>query len=380
MMQNGEKPGQERNVDALLSTPDLAGALESEQFRRFLDQVPIAIVVSEMNPEERIVYANPEFERVSGQLAGALVTKTWDALLGHEEEIGDEQKKGASRALGRAVTVSSDYIGTFIIEGEEGRSVSAEAYSNVIENEDGTPCYRFVALVEVAPHRVQQRDELEKQVRDKDVLLREIQHRVKNNLQMIAALLRIEARNAENRAEPGLFSRLAGRIEAIKILYSLLDERGSGDEIDLGVYLGEIATAAMRSYAVEGVRLDLKVDAYTVSVNVAMPAGLVVNELLTNALKHAFAGRDGGTITLHSLTDGNGCRVIVADDGNGLPEGVEWPRRGKLSSLIVRSLRENAKAGFDVESAPGRGMRVTIAFTRASAAPEQPGNGSAGGN
>src|SRR5581483_337036 len=119
-------------------------------------------------------------------------------------------------------------------------------------------------------------------------------------------------------------------------------------------------------------RLDLKVDAYPVSVNVAMPTGLVVNELLTNALKHAFSGREGGTITLHSLSDGNGCQIVVADDGNGLPEGTEWPRRGKLSSLIVQSLRENAKAGLEVESKPGSGMKVKITFTRRAAAPEPP--------
>ena len=67
---------------------------------------------------------------------------------------------------------------------------------------------------------------------------------------------------------------------------------------------------------------------------------------MTNALKHAFTGRYWGTITLRSLADGEGCRVIVADDGVGLPEGVEWPKPGKLSSLIVRSLRENALFRF----------------------------------
>ena len=96
-------------------------------------------------------------------------------------------------------------------------------------------------------------------------------------------------------------------------------------ELDLGVYLSQIAAAVMRSHAVEGIRLDLKVDAYPVSVNVAMPTGLVVNELLTNALKHAFVGRDGGTITLHSLADAHGCRIVVADDGVGLP------RRGGMA-------------------------------------------------
>jgi two-component sensor histidine kinase len=101
-----------------------------------------------------------------------------------------------------------------------------------------------------------------------------------------------------------------------------------------------------------------------------MPAGLVVNELLTNALKHAFKGRDGGTITLQSLSDGVGCRVLVADDGVGLPRGTEWPQRGRLGALIVHSLRENANASLEVESSPGNGTRATIVFTRAASAPE----------
>jgi len=74
-------------------------------------------------------------------------------------------------------------------------------------------------------------------------------------------------------------------------------------------------------------------------------------------------------ITLHSLTDSTGCRVTIADDGIGLPEGVEWPKRGKLGALIVRSLRENAKADLKVESSPGKGTWVTIGFERAASAP-----------
>ena len=110
-------------------------------------------------------------------------------------------------------------------------------------------------------------------------------------------------------------------------------------------------------------------DVLSVSIDVAMPAGLVVNELLTNALKHAFVGGGGGTITLHSTTQPNGCHVVVADDGVGLPEGVSWPRPGKLSALIVRSLEQNANAHIDVQSAPGQGMRVTITFRCEDAAP-----------
>jgi two-component sensor histidine kinase len=78
---------------------------------------------------------------------------------------------------------------------------------------------------------------------------------------------------------------------------------------------------------------------------------------------------------LSSLSDGNGCRIVVADNGVGLPTGVEWPQTGKLGALIVQSLRENAKARLEVESSPGKGMRVTILFTRAAAAPEAASTG-----
>ena len=124
----------------------------------------------------------------------------------------------------------------------------------------------------------------------------------------------------------------------------------------------------MRAHGVEGIRLDLKVDTWPVSINVAMPTGLVVNELLTNSFKHGFKDRDGGTITVHSLVDDHGCRVIVADDGVGLPPGMEWPKPGKLSGLIINSLRQNAKADVSIQSEPGKGVRVTIRFSRAAAA------------
>jgi len=130
----------------------------------------------------------------------------------------------------------------------------------------------------------------------------------------------------------------------------------------------------MTSHAVEGIRLDMKVDTYPVSINVAMPTGLVVNELLTNSLKHAFAGRDGGKITLHSVVDGDGCRVVVADDGIGLPPGESWPKRGKLGALIAQSLEENAKAAFEVNSVPGNGTRVTIFFKRSATTAEASGD------
>jgi two-component sensor histidine kinase len=269
--------------------------------------------------------------------------------------------------LGHAVTQQHDYVGSFVVS-RSGAPATVDAWSSIIEDDSGAPIFRLVALVETAKRPGSILDEMEERLREKDVQLRELQHRVKNNLQMITALIRVEAKGLSDRTTSEGFDRLAGRVEALGVLYRSLSEAKPGRAVDLGVYLSEIAAAVMRAHAVEGIRLDLQVDSWPVSIDVAMPAGLVVNELLTNALKHAFKDRNRGTITVRSTSELDGYRVIVADDGVGLPDGVAWPRPGKLSALIVRSLEQNAKASIDLESAPGKGTRITIAFSQSGPA------------
>ncbi|HYW15424.1 MAG TPA: histidine kinase dimerization/phosphoacceptor domain -containing protein [Allosphingosinicella sp.] len=355
-----------RPAEDLLDSPDLAQALESGQFKQFLDHMPVAIAVSELREPECVVYANLEFERLSGLRSGEIVGRGWESLPGRGQAEGDE------RSLGEAVGGEQEYVGVFQIECSGGAR-TVDAWSNLIEAEDGTPCFRLVALAEAGRRGEAHAEELERLIEEKDVLLRELQHRVKNNLQMITALIRLEARSLPDDSTGSRFDRLAGRVESLALLYRSLSDDVNAETIDLGVYLSEIASAVMRAHAPEGIRLDLKVDTWPVSVNVAMPAGLVVNELLTNALKHAFVGRDGGTITLHSLVDAGGCRVVVADDGTGLADGETWPKPGKLGAMIVQSLRQNAKARLDVRSTPGEGVQVTIFFDRADAAPPEKG-------
>jgi PAS domain S-box-containing protein len=355
-----------KQVEQLLEMPNLADALENDRFKQFLDHIPFAVAVSELQPTERIIYANLEFERLAGQAASSLHGKPWSSLL------RSVTAKEDGRDLTEAIADDDDYIGEFTIQHADD-TLSVDAWSNAIQDDDGSVRFRLLALADISHKDRSDHETLEAKIREKDTLLRELQHRVKNNLQMVTALIRLEARNLPDNATDERFDRLAGRMEALGLLYSLLSSEAPDDSIDLGVYLSQIASAVMKAHAVEGVRLDLKVDTWPVSINVAMPTGLVVNELLTNALKHAFAGRDGGTIKLHSLVDETGCRVTVADDGIGLPDATEWPKPGKLAALIVQSLRQNAGARVDVDSAPGKGAKVTIMFTRANATPDNQG-------
>jgi two-component sensor histidine kinase len=153
----------------------------------------------------------------------------------------------------------------------------------------------------------------------------------------------MEARNAQQVGESERFNRLAGRIEALSILYRSIYAGGKTETVDLGTCVSQIASSVMAAHAIEGIRLDMKVDTWPVSVNVAVPVGLIVNELMTKALKYAFVGRDGGEIKVRCTIDGEGCKVLIADDGIGLTDKGERPRRGKLTAMIVQSVRNNAK-------------------------------------
>jgi two-component sensor histidine kinase len=358
-----ENPSDADRVEQLLETPRLADALESDRFKQFLDHVPVAIAVSELQPSETITYANLEFERLTGRPVAEIVGRNWKALPGVASGELDDEK------LSHAVEYGEEYIGRFTIALGNG-VIDVDAWSNTIQDDDGNDIFRLVALAQVGGG-IESAEDLKSKLRQKDALLLELQHRVKNNLQMITALIRMEARNLPDEESGKRFDRLAGRVTALSLLYDCLsgEQHGEGDSIDLGVYLSQIASAVMQAHAPEGIRLDLTVDTWPVSVNVAMPTGLVVNELLTNALKHAFMGRERGTIRLHSLIDQDGCRVTVGDDGIGLPDGLTWPKPGKLGAVIAQSLRENARATLNVASTPGAGTEVTLFFAREAAAP-----------
>jgi PAS domain S-box-containing protein len=343
-------------INDLFDSTELIQAIQSEEFRQFLDHIPIAIVISKLiRGDHRVCYANEAFENLTGRTLADFGGRGWAILDGFKAE-NDQQVTLSGAVLGGV----GDFLGAF--RSEEPKPLVVEAFSGSIEDDNGTEKYRIAALIDVTDRERAEREEFARQMRDKDTLLKEVQHRVKNNLQLVVALVRLEAR-AEKRGDRINLAALAGRIESLYLLYRALTPDVPSNEIDLGHYVSQIASAVMNTYAADGIRLDIQVDHAPVSINIALPVGLLVNELLTNAYKHAFGGRGHGLITVWCLRHGvDRYRVIVSDDGIGLPEGVVWPVPGKIGALVVQSLRENTKTDVNVESAPDRGVRVTITF------------------
>lgn len=342
------------HLDHLLASPELIEALEQESFKHFLDQLPVAIVIAKLiGDQQRIVYANLAFEKLTGIAPAQAFGKDWTILDGYSQETDP------ARSMGQAIISGEDYLGCFVLAEPGNRVPRVEVSTTLVQREAENADFRLAALVDVSQREHAIRQEYEKTLRNRDLQLKELQHRVKNSLQIITALIRIEARSVGD-VEKARFNSMAARIEALGILYHALSTAPSASEIDLGSYLSQLASAVLRSHAEDGIQLSVRVENCPTSINIAMPVGLVVNEAMTNALKHAFKDRDEGTISLHCVNHDSGYAIEITDDGIGLPAGEMWPQPGKISALIVQSLHENTKAEVQVESQPGNGTRISF--------------------
>lgn len=348
-----DSSGAPASAAEVVASPEVARAVESDEFRPILDQFPIALALARLeNGTHRIWYANAAFAALMGMEAASIQGKDWSLLSAYCHE------KEPSRTLAQSIADAEDFLGRFT---DAQTKKTVEAYAGLIESEESGKSYSIVALVDVTDRDRTEWEKLHQSLADKDMLLRELQHRVRNNLQMVVALIRLEARQ-HSRGDTVDFNRLARRIDALSILYTSLSEKPEDSHIDLAVYIGNIANAVMEGHGPDGVRLELKLESCIVPMRSAMSVGLVVNELITNAFKYAFAARGGGVITIRCERKDSLCVVVVEDDGAGLPAGITWPMPGKIGDLMVKSFRENTRGEFRTVSSPGKGVTATISF------------------
>jgi two-component sensor histidine kinase/CheY-like chemotaxis protein len=211
-----------------------------------------------------------------------------------------------------------------------------------------------------------ERDRLAKSLAEKDVLLREVHHRVKNNLQVIASLLRMQAKSVAGEGAARAFRDSQNRVESMALVHEQLYATDDLREVDLAKHAEALANNLFQSYGVDPARIGrrLEIDSLPLAIDRAIPAGLILNELISNALKHAFPDNRCGTIAIFGRRE-NGLVVLsVQDDGVGLAKTVDLRRSKSLGLEIVNILTRQLKGTFQVEDGgaiPG-GVAWTLSF------------------
>ncbi|MBX7185748.1 MAG: GAF domain-containing protein [Vicinamibacteria bacterium] len=203
-------------------------------------------------------------------------------------------------------------------------------------------------------------------LREKEALLKEVHHRVKNNLQVIASLLRMEGRRSVHEAAKSALGQMQGRIYSMALLHETLYRSGNFASVDLKSYLGDLTRQLFRSHALQpgAVQLHLDLASLRVDIDQAIPCGLIVNELASNSLRHGFGNGRTGDLWISLQPSQNGEFVLtVRDNGPGLPEDFEDRRRQSLGLQLVSDLARQLQGRLNVQG-PQAQFEVTLTPTR----------------
>lgn len=205
--------------------------------------------------------------------------------------------------------------------------------------------------------------EAETSLRERELLLSEIHHRVKNNMQIVSSLLRMQSRRCDDPNTQGILDDSRSRVSAMALIHETLYQPSNLSSVSLREYIDQLTANILDSYGVDGGRITLKTEVEPIFLNIetATPCGLIINELVTNCLKYAFPEKRPGVITLSMKRDGGGCLLEVSDNGVGLPEGLDIRQTKSLGLQLVINLTEAQLQGR-VEVQRGEGVAYRITF------------------
>jgi PAS domain S-box-containing protein len=215
----------------------------------------------------------------------------------------------------------------------------------------------------------QMEDQIRAALEEKGLLLREIHHRVKNNLQIIISLFNLQTSYVTDQNAYKALREGQDRIKSMALIHERFYQADGLSQIDFDDYIKRLAENLFQSFRIPVGKITLNIHSEKIALDIdtAVPTGLIINEIVTNALKHAFTGRPTGCISIELLqTETDHFRLIIADDGIGFPAGVDPETTDSLGIQLIQALSNQLDGVLKIESVPGKGVKYIITFKRIS--------------
>lgn len=338
--------------------------LGEDSFRRVVEWAPSAMVMIDRAGIMVLVNAQTEqmFNYSRAELIGQSVEMLVPERYRHHHELFRSGFFDDSQP--RPMGVGRDLAG----RRADGSEFPVEIGLNPIDTEAGLMV--LASIIDITERRrAQQR--LEDALREKTVLLNEIHHRVKNNLQVVTSLLNLQADHAADPRLRAILAESCGRVKAMALTHQLLYERKDFSRLDLGDYLERLVHSIRATYRGTGDRIALRLALPEKSVDLdlerTIPCGLMVNELVTNAFKHAFPGEQCGEIVIELAESDDGQIIFgVADNGIGLPSDDELASHTSLGLQLVPLFADQLHGAVLIDRAGG--TRFSVRFPKFLAA------------
>ncbi|MBK8096017.1 MAG: PAS domain S-box protein [Planctomycetes bacterium] len=330
--------------------------------RTVFEAAPNAMILVDQGG--RINLVNEQAERLFGYPRAELLGSNVDRLVPQRYRANHPEQRASwfARPAARAMGGGRDLFGLR----KDGSEVPIEIGLNPMRTSTGT--FVLAAIIDITERK---RGEvmLRASLAEKEILLREIHHRVKNNMQVICSMLSLQSHYVDEGRHRAMFEQCEGRVRAMALIHEKLYGATNLTTIDFGQYARELTTMLVAAQpAAEAFRVRFELSPIVVDIQAAIPLGLILNELVTNAIKHAFTTRLGTIGILLQEVAATRCALEVRDDGHGLPPDFESTRTRGLGMRIIGGLVRQLDGTFQCTGRAGAGavFRVEFPLSRGS--------------
>ncbi|MGE5860115.1 MAG: sensor histidine kinase [Ignavibacteria bacterium] len=271
--------------------------------------------------------------------------------------------------------IHSNHINNFGSTGITNRSMgNLGRVSGIRNNGDEFPIEASISQVEVSGEKIftvilrditdrkNYEEKIEASLKEKELLLKEIHHRVKNNLQIVSSLINLQSNFIQDKKALEVFKESQNRVKSMGLIHEKLYQSGNLSTVDIKDYVKELSEKLFSSYMHESknINLDLKIENIFIDIDKCIAIGLILNELISNSLKHAFVNKQQGTLRISLCLADNEIALAVQDNGIGLPDNIDFRNTETLGLQLVVSLVD--QLGGTIEYDGKGGAKFTVLF------------------
>ena len=349
----------ESGVTVIASIVDITERKRLEhRFRQAVESAPNAIVM--VNKEGVILMVNLQTETSFGYPRTELIGQPVEMLVPERfrsAHIGFRQAYLAD-PVSRPMGAGRDLYGVR----KDGTEFPVEIGLGLIDDESGVVV--LSSIVDIT-ERKRASDKLKQALNEKEMLLKEVYHRVKNNLQVVSSLINLQAKNVKHEETAALLKQSADRVKAMALIHEKLYQSKDLTRIDFNEYIRSLVNHLLFGYGAPPgkINLNMKIDNIFLDVDTAIPCGLIINELLSNALKHAFPDDRHGEISISFTQDQGEFILIIADNGIGFPPGLDFKNSSSLGLQLVATLTNQLMGHMTLDPADGSVFTLRFAIT-----------------
>jgi len=291
------------------------------------------------------------------------VLRRGEPLLSSPEKFGELQKNGEVELIG---TPAMDWLGVPLRTAD--KTIGIMVVQNYTEStrfrEDHKNILMFVSSqVAMAIERKRAEERLKASLAEKEVLLREVHHRVKNNMQIMSSLLNLQTNEIKDPAAVNMLKECQSRIRAMALVHEKLYLSKDLANIDFSQYLQSLTLHLFQSYQIhpQSIKLNMNMEKIFLDINMAIPCGLIVNELVSNALEHAFPNGMTGEIRVELFRE-EGVKncLVVSDNGVGFPENMDFRNMETLGMQIVDMLVDQLDGRMELDRHQGTSFKIVF--------------------